>query len=809
MIGFLLCAAMTVIVGAVAVMFLERSNDASIATLDIDIAEKVLIDQLEIDLTSLRRYEKEFFLFSEMGNKARQEEYLAKLNSGWMMLSEDIGALSTLPPDAEPIEHTDELQSLTEGTYEKLTAVMNLMVTGTSYAGAQPEYQAYRDSVHELEDIVTHMSEHSTELMQDRQRILLDTQTTLSLLITVTVVVALITAVLLGVFITRSITSPLRRLQEMTRKIAAGDLAQRADATSTDEIGELAASFNHMTSSLQESEAELHKKNEVLVALNSELLETNESLQSEVEERRRAEDLFRTLCDSSPVGIFMVADGKYQFVNPQFQKYTGYSEDELKGMDSLSLVAPEDRRHVRNNAVDMLKGMHAPPYEYRLISKAGEVRWIMETVASTRYHDERVALGYVIDITSRKLAEEALLETEEQLRQSQKMEAIGRLAGGVAHDFNNLLTVITVCSDILMTDIGEGGPNYEDVVEIRKSAERAAMLTQQLLAFSRKQVLEAKVLDLNDVCYETEKMLRRLVGEDCQLDTVFEPQLDMVKVDPGSIEQVLVNLVVNARDAMPAGGKVTVTTENLSLGEADSLGIVGARPGRFVRLSVSDTGTGMSREVMEHIMEPFFTTKGQGKGTGLGLSTVYGIVKQNGGWVNVYSEPGQGTTFRFYFPAISTHERGEQGDSGNGGLATHLSGHGERILLVEDEESIRNIAQRLLTDSGYNVLSAESVGEALAIFDGEDGDFQLVVSDVVLADGYGTELVGQLRTINPKLRVMLSSGYADEKAQWPIIHEKGYPFLQKPYTTGKLLAGVKSCLATAEGWSGPTSQSSA
>ncbi|MBI4186725.1 MAG: response regulator [Chloroflexi bacterium] len=398
----------------------------------------------------------------------------------------------------------------------------------------------------------------------------------------------------------------------------------------------------------------------------------------------------------------------------------------------------------------------------------------------------------------RKRAEEEREKIQFRLRESQKMEAIGRLAGGVAHDFNNVLTAITVGSEMLLGDLSSGDPKRQDVEEIQKAAERATSLTRQLLTFSRRQMVEVKLLDVNFIISDMDKMLRRLIGEDVQLDTMLEPKLNSIKADNGSIEQVIMNIVVNASDAMPDGGKITVRTENVTLNEKDIAFIAEAKPGDFVRLSITDTGTGMDKETMEHIFEPFFTTKAKGQGTGLGLSTVYGIIKQIDGWVNVYSEPGQGTTFRVYIPAFPDSSEDKNELTKESTSLEELHGNGERILLVEDDESIRTVTLRLLTENGYQVLPAESAEEAMTIFDREDGNFQLVLSDVILPGQSGVVLVGQLLTLQPALHIILSSGYADDKAQLSVILEKGYPFIQKPYTTEKLLRSVKENILRTE-----------
>ncbi|MGQ9627817.1 MAG: ATP-binding protein, partial [Anaerolineae bacterium] len=378
---------------------------------------------------------------------------------------------------------------------------------------------------------------------------------------------------------------------------------------------------------------------------------------------------------------------------------------------------------------------------------------------------------------------------EEQLRQSQKMEAIGRLAGGVAHDFNNLLTTILGYSDFLLYRLGPEDPLRGDIETIRKAGERAASLTRQLLAFSRRQMLQPRVLDLNLVVAEVEKMLRRLIGEDIELVSILEPSLKRVKADLGQIEQVIMNLAVNARDAMPEGGTLAIKTENVTVDEEYCKFVPEARPGEFVRLSIEDTGVGMDKEIRQHLFEPFFTTK-EG-GTGLGLAVVYGIVKQHEGWINVYTEPGQGSTFKVYLPAFSLEPEGEPEKRVS---LEEFRGRGEKILVVEDDEGVREFATRVLRENGYVVFEAATAEEALDVFEGEKEDFHLVFSDVVLPDKPGLQLIDELLTRKPELRVLLSSGYADRKSQWRIIRERGFRFLQKPYASADLLRVIREII---------------
>ena len=382
-----------------------------------------------------------------------------------------------------------------------------------------------------------------------------------------------------------------------------------------------------------------------------------------------------------------------------------------------------------------------------------------------------------------------LKSTQTQLLQAQKMEAIGRLAGGVAHDFNNLLTAISGYAELLLSRGRLDESVRSDVEQIRKAAEQAAALTRQLLAFSRRQPLQSQVIDLNRVVAEMDALLRRLIGEDIDLVTILDDEEVFLKADAGQIEQVIINLVVNARDAMPEGGRLIVKTKNVVLDEDACASIPDARPGRFARLSIEDSGAGMPKEIVDQIFEPFFSTKEPGRGTGLGLAVVYGIVRQHGGWINVYSEPGHGTVFKIYLPAVEREATEAEEECEARGKES--AGVGQRILLVEDEEAVRDFAKRALSENGYVVVCASDADEAIGIFERERGDFELVFSDVVLPDKTGIQLADELLSRKPDLRVLLSSGYTDHKSQWPIVEERGYRFIQKPYSLPDLLGTVR------------------
>jgi signal transduction histidine kinase len=411
--------------------------------------------------------------------------------------------------------------------------------------------------------------------------------------------------------------------------------------------------------------------------------------------------------------------------------------------------------------------------------------------------------GKVLDVRSAAFAPGVLVHTvrdqtrerklEDQLVQAQKMEAIGQLAGGVAHDFNNLLTVIMSYSSMLLTDMGTESTVRGDIQEISNAAERAAALTRQLLAFSRKQVLQLRAVNLNEVVTDVQKMLHRLIGEDVSLVTNLDPDLALINADPGQLEQVLINLAVNARDAMPGGGALTITTDNVSLTEEHSERHLGAMPGKYVMLAVTDTGSGMTREVQQRLFEPFYTTKGPGKGTGLGLATVHGIVKQSGGDVYVYSELGHGTTFKVYFPRLTNVSDAVMTTAEHRAIAPRGS---ETLLFAEDDEPLRALGARVLTALGYNVLVARTGAEALKIVAEYKGTIDLVATDVVMPEMNGSQLVEKVLEARPDIRVLFMSGYTDDEVMRRGVIDGQTAFLQKPFTPDLLAHKVREVLDT-------------
>jgi signal transduction histidine kinase len=391
---------------------------------------------------------------------------------------------------------------------------------------------------------------------------------------------------------------------------------------------------------------------------------------------------------------------------------------------------------------------------------------------------------------ARKAAEAALRQSEEQLRQVQKIEAVGRLAAGVAHDFNNILTAITGHSELLLRQLDADDPRRKNAEQIEKAAYRAAALTRQLLIFSRKQVIEPRVLKLNAVILNLEKMLRRLIGEDIEFCTLLDPAAGHIKADPGQIEQVIMNLAVNARDAMPTGGKLTVTTANTTLDQNHLKNFPDMGAGDYVMLAIADTGTGMSEEVKAHLFEPFFTTKPSGKGTGLGLATCFGIVKQNTGHINVHSELGRGTTFKIYFPQVQSALEPPRAHI----TPTEAAGGNETVLLVEDEPVVRELAVATLREKGYTVVEAVNGEEGLRLARQHDGKIDLVLTDVVMPVMGGKEMADALRTSHPDTKVLFTSGYTEDAMGHHGVLRPGIVFLQKPYLTAVLARKVREVL---------------
>ena len=505
--------------------------------------------------------------------------------------------------------------------------------------------------------------------------------------------------------------------------------------------------------------------------------------------RRASEARFSRLAESGIIGI-VVGDlsGNIFEANDTFLKLVGFTREDLeRGLIRWrDLTAPESREVTDRGLQELLGAGVATPYEKEYIRKDGSRVSVLAGLAMLAGSR---SIGFMVDLTAQKRAEAALKKTEEQLRQAQKMEAVGRLAGGVAHDFNNVLSVILSYSTMIAEDLSPTDPLRADIDEIAKAGQRAADLTRQLLMFSRQEVVEARILDLNDVLKKMDKMLRRILGEDVDLASVPGTALGHTRADPTHVEQVIMNLVVNSRDAMPTGGKLTIETGNVVLDETHAREHLGVVPGHYVMLAVSDTGTGMDRATQARIFEPFYTTKENGKGTGLGLSTVFGIVQQCGGSIWVYSEPGHGTTFKMYLPRVDAAVDIDASIA----EPAKLSGT-ETVLLVEDEEQIRAVARVILRELGYQVLEASNGGEALLHCERHVGTIHLLLTDVVMPQMSGPELAKRLALVRPEMKLLCMSGYTDDALVRHGAAESGMAYLQKPITPAKLARKVRAVL---------------
>jgi PAS domain S-box-containing protein len=641
------------------------------------------------------------------------------------------------------------------------------------------------------------------------------------------------------------------------------------------------------------------------------LKEYSERLVSDLEKKNTelmaAEVKFRVLVEQSIVGIYIIQDDQFVYVNPRMLGIFGRSEEEMTSRTAYDFIVPEDHALVRENIRKRISG-EVPSIHYylRVLHQSGAVLQVEVHSSRTDYNGRPAVMGTLLDITDRKRAEESLrlesaalhaaadaivitdragvivwinpaftqltgytaeeavgknlrdlvksgkydqafykelwetilagqtwrgeivnrrkdgslytedqavtpildasgaithfvaikediterLQLETQFRQAQKMDSVGQLASGIAHDFNNLLTVINGTSELVLAQVSEDDPVHADVQDILQAGERAATLTRQLLAFSRQQILEPRVMNFNTVVAGMESLLRGLLGEDIDLVVVPTPDLGSVKADPGQIEQVMTNLAVNARDAMPQGGRLTIETQNVTIGTdvARQLGLT-MPSGSYVLLAVSDCGAGMDEATRTRVFEPFFTTKGSGKGTGLGLSTVYGIVKQSHGFIWVYSEVGQGTSFKIYLPQVT----GAAGPDRLGPTVVSSSGT-ETILLVEDNAGLRKLATRLLEPAGYTVLGAATGEEGLRLLERHEEPVHLLLSDVVMPGMSGRQLAEQLAQTRPGMKVLYMSGYTGDTIVQRGVLDAQMPFLNKPFTAAALLRKVREVL---------------
>ena len=547
----------------------------------------------------------------------------------------------------------------------------------------------------------------------------------------------------------------------------------------------------------------------ILVAKAIRLVEVNRL----VEDLHKEKACLRYAIAAARMGLWEwnIATGKIHW-SEDLEKIHGMAPGDFGGTAEsfLNQVYADDRDFVRRSIAQTLDEGLEHDIEYRIVWPNNEVHWVEGRggVIRNRRGKPVKMIGLCMDVTARKESEGSLQnahdelekrveertvehkQLEEQLLQSQKLEAVGRLAGGLAHDFNNLLTAIIGYSQLSLRRLAPEDPLRTNLEEIRKAGDRAASLTRQILAFSRKQVMQPIVLDLNSVISELERMLRRMIGEDIELRTAPQADLGSVKADPGQMEQVIMNLVINARDAMPSGGKLTIETRNAYLDETYSHGHVAVAPGHYVMLAVSDTGTGMDESIRQHIFEPFFTTKEMGKGTGLGLSTVYGITKQSEGTIWVYSEPGKGTTFKIYLPRVE----GSAEEYKRPVPSADLSPGTETILLVEDDDLVRKLAREVLETCGYRIHEAATGDAAILACEHIKDVIHLLLTDVVMPKMSGRDVATRLRILHPEMRIVYMSGYAENAIVHHGVLDEGTWFIQKPFSPQALALKVREVL---------------
>jgi PAS domain S-box-containing protein len=668
-------------------------------------------------------------------------------------------AVRALPAGAQRDSELSSLETVRALFGGQIESLLGLAKSG-DWVGVRLRLESRMPMIGELSESLVHDIDALVDIekqsgLEDIRRAEMRTNWTMG----ITGLLSLVVAAILGIAVTRRIAGRLEKLDAATSALARGEFQHQVVVGGNDEIARLSRAFNDMSSRLR----------------------------SLYEELQRSEAHFRSLIENARDFILLVdTDGTLRYVSPSLEREFAHDQS-LVGKNIFSLVEPGDAEAVKS-LVQTPAGpdVRQKSVEFRMRSVDGTLR-TLETHGSRLLQDSAAA-GVVFnarDITERQ-------RMEDQLRQSQRMEAIGTLSGGIAHDFNNLLTVIRGYAHQLLESRPDAQKARSQAQGIDEAAARAAALTGQLLAFSRRAVLQPKVFDLNTLAAGMDQMLHRLIGEHIEMKTAVAAEPSMVEADTGQIEQVIMNLVINARDAMPEGGQLTLETANLVADEAYAATHEGMLPGSYVMLAISDTGIGMDADTQTRIFEPFFTTKGLGKGTGLGLSTVYGIVKQSEGIISVYSEPGHGSTFKVYLPTVKNLVAAavkKKEDSST----VELRGH-ETVLVVEDEPQLRDLVEMMLAKRGYSVLAVDNPLQAEAISERHPGPIHLLLTDVVLPGISGRDVARQVITHRPEIKVLFTSGYTPDAIVHHGVLESGLNFIQKPFTSDTLASKVREVL---------------
>ncbi len=593
-------------------------------------------------------------------------------------------------------------------------------------------------------------------------------------------------------------------LNKQINKVIGCDIPHsKVDEDGNDEIGKLQKSINYLLEVNDRIKISLRKDKTNLMKLvddkTRELVTINGILYKKLKEHsvmenvlKESEERYKKVVDNALEGIVIIQGEIIIFANEKLLKIIDLNKDEILNRNFIDFVYEEDKRMVKSLYESRISGkVMDDPNVIRLEDGNKNIHWTEISSVLINLQGVDSLLVFISDITEKKYIEKEHEKLQKQLLQAQKMEAIGRLAGGIAHDFNNILTPIIGYSELIMIDDELPDKHKEYITEIKKSAERASSLTKQLLVFSRRQEQSFEIINVNKVIKNMEKLFRRLINETVTLKTDLKPELKLIKADRGKIEQVLMNLVINASDAMPDGGVIYIKTENMKI-EGDFTHISpDASEGDFVVITVEDNGVGMDEKTKEKIFEPFFTTKGIEKGTGLGLAVVYGIVHQCKGWINVYSEPGYGSKFQIYLPSLVSDENYKSDYDDMNYNWKEIRGNDRRILIVEDDENILNYTGELLKGQGYKVYTAKCSEDAMKIIEKERGMFDLVFSDIIMPGGSGLDLINEINRKYPDIRILLTSGYSpDDQLKLVNVAKSGYTVLMKPYMPSDLLRHI-------------------